>query len=791
MDADALIGRMLGTNCTLQRVIGQGEMGVVFLARQARPERQVAVKMLLPMSPLSSDQYTAFLKQFQYEINAVASLKHPNIIQVYECGEYEGMTYLVMPYINGGTLRAEMAREGPFSLRKALSYLEQMAAALDVAHEHGVIYGNVQPANILLQQDGQPVLTDFGMVKVIYEGDLAGSFLIRARMPIETLDYMAPEQVMGDKIGIQADLYSLGVVLYQMLTGTVPFQSSMAAQHQYTHPYSPRLLRPDLPIAAEQVMLKALAAYPANRYTRAGDFANAFRQTLLDASILLDPANSIPSSIEPISNHRAPFSALDLVSQAPSRPDKDSLNSYFQASTRVSSTPNSNKNMRGTDVVRKTSFTLPSMSGFWKRSSSLHPPVPEPLPAISDQEKNNPSSAISDQEENNPPPPMLISLPNWAWPGDERANIAFASQPTVANGMLQSGLLRRSEVSGIQPPAQKRTALVRKRRLLSLMLILLLFALLLSAVFIYAKSNAATSSVGSIPAHGGVQKALAGSKAHNLSVNGNTNGAPANNADAGSRNFRVGAHPLIALNGHKGDVNIHAGSVSTVVVTARQHGNINGTGIVYNQANDGQGHDRISIMTNPGDRNVDYDITAPSASEVQVQVDGGSIAVNGISGVTIDTGGGNLDIGDVQGMVNVHTENGDITGRALTGSMAMEVGNGGSIRLNNVNGSLKAVSHSGDVIVRGAALNGASVMETNYGSVRFEGSVDPQGTYTMRTISGNIDLTLPANTAFQLDASTGSGSVHNEFGSATVGYGPRAQIMATIGSGSVTVNRAV
>jgi DUF4097 and DUF4098 domain-containing protein YvlB len=238
-------------------------------------------------------------------------------------------------------------------------------------------------------------------------------------------------------------------------------------------------------------------------------------------------------------------------------------------------------------------------------------------------------------------------------------------------------------------------------------------------------------------------------------------------------------------------VDIHAGSVSTVVVTTRQRGNINGTGVFYDQANDGQGHDRISITTDAGDRNVDYDITAPSATFMRVQVDGGSMVVNGISGVAIDTGGGNLDIEDVHGSVNVHTENGDITGSALTGTMTMAVGNGGSIRLKDVNGMLKAVSHSGDVVVGGAMLDGTSVMETNFGSVRLDGSIDPQGSYTMETISGNVNLTLPGNTAFQLDAHVGSGAVNNEFGSAIVGYGQRAQIMANVTNGSVTVDRAV
>ncbi len=787
MDVDALIGKVLGT-CTLQRVIGQGEMGVVFLARQARPERQVAVKVLLPMFPLSSDQYTAFLKRFQHEIDAVASLKHPNVIQIYECGEYEGMTYLVMPYINGGTLHDEMEREGLFSLEKALSYLEQMAAALDVAHEHGVIHGNVQPANILLQQEGQLVLTDFGMVKVIYEGNLMGSFLTRANMPIETLDYMAPEQVIGNKIGVHADLYSLGVVLYQMLTGIVPFQSSMAAQHQYTQPYSARLVRPDLPIAAEQVILKALAARPAHRYMRAGNFANAFRQALLDARVILDPANIIPASIEPIAtNSGKPSSSLELlarmVSQASTRSDKDSLDGVPQVSTPIPPVLNSNRNLSGSDVVKKNSFTLPSMSGFLEQPLSLSLTMPKSSPAGSEQEKNN------------PPPPMPVSLPDWAWPGEGSVGSSFASQPTVADVTIRPALVKRLEKPGVQPPIQKRTAFIRRKWVLPVVLILLLFVLLLSGVFAYVNSKAAIQGVNSLSARRGVQKAPAGGNtsggAQSGPVKGNTNGALANNATAGTRNFQVGAYPLIVINGHGGNVNIQAGSMSIVVVTARQQGNINGTGVVYNQANDGQGHDRISIATNPGNRNVDYDITAPRATQVQVQVDGGSMAVNGISGVTIDTGGGNLDIEDIHGPVDVHTENGDITGNTLTGSMVLEVGNGGSIRLNNVHGSLKAVSHNGDVVVRGAALSGTSVMETNYGSVLFDGSIDPQGTYTLKTISGNVNLTLPDNAAFQLEATTGSGSVSNEFGSDVVGYEPRAQIMATITNGSVTINKAV
>src|SRR5437588_5985088 len=163
MNAEALIGTVLGT-CTLQRLIGQGGMGAVYLAQQSRPRRQVAVKVLLPAATLKPHQLAAFLERFRRETDAAASLEHPNIVPVHEYGERDGLAYLVMPYISGGTLRDVMEREGAFALPKAVSYLEQVAAALDFAHQRGVIHRDIKPANILLTRDDRVLLTDFGLV---------------------------------------------------------------------------------------------------------------------------------------------------------------------------------------------------------------------------------------------------------------------------------------------------------------------------------------------------------------------------------------------------------------------------------------------------------------------------------------------------------------------------------------------------------------------------------------------------------------------------------------------------
>ncbi len=288
MNAEALIGTVLGT-CTLQKLIGQGGMGAVYLAQQSRPRRQVAVKVLLPMTPLNPNQLAAFIERFRRETDAAASLEHPNITPVHEYGERDGLAYLVMPYISGGTLRDEMEREGPLPLASVLNYLEQMAAALDFAHEHGVIHRDIKPANILMTPEGRLLLTDFGLVKIVAEGHTPQIRLTGAGAPVGTPDYMAPEQVIGEEIDARADLYALGVVLYQMVTGTTPFQGEtpmqIAAQHLQIPPPSPQMLRPDLSVATEQVMLRALAKRPSDRFMRAQDLANAFRMSLMGTGI--------------------------------------------------------------------------------------------------------------------------------------------------------------------------------------------------------------------------------------------------------------------------------------------------------------------------------------------------------------------------------------------------------------------------------------------------------------------------------------------------------------------------
>ena len=308
MNAEALIGTVLGT-CTLQRLLGQGGMGAVYLAQQSRPKRQVAVKVLLPMTPLTPNQLTAFLERFRRETDAAASLEHPNIVPVYEYGEREGLAYLVMPYISGGTLRDQLEREGQLPFEKVMYFLDQIAAAIDCAHEHGVIHRDIKPANILMSRGERLLLTDFGLVKIVamQQGNLAS--LTGPGAPIGTPDYMAPEQVIGEEVNPQADIYSLGIILYQMVTGTTPFQGEtpmqIAAQHLQLPPPAPQTLRPDLPDEAAQVILRALSKRSSERQSHAQELADAFRTALANAGILLDISTSVSMSRASVSTRAA------------------------------------------------------------------------------------------------------------------------------------------------------------------------------------------------------------------------------------------------------------------------------------------------------------------------------------------------------------------------------------------------------------------------------------------------------------------------------------------------------
>lgn len=286
MDIKELIGITLGT-CTLERVIGRGGMGAtVYVAQQSRPVRTVAVKVLIPPT-YDPDQQRIFLTRFRREADTVAKLEHQNILPIYEYDEAvidgQQLAYLVMPFIRGGTLRErmdEMKRSGEyFDLRLVANYITQVADALSYAHSFGVVHRDVKPGNLLFHQDGRLLLSDFGIVRLHAVPALtsAGSFL-------GTTEYASPEQISSSEVDFRSDIYSLGIILYELLTGTLPFAgpNPFAVMTKKLNEGVPsvRDSRPDLSFAIDAVVTKALAKNPTDRYQTATMLAADFRSAI-------------------------------------------------------------------------------------------------------------------------------------------------------------------------------------------------------------------------------------------------------------------------------------------------------------------------------------------------------------------------------------------------------------------------------------------------------------------------------------------------------------------------------
>jgi serine/threonine protein kinase len=260
-------------------------MGAVYLAQQSRPRRTVAVKVLMPGNVLDKKSRAEFLTRFRREADAIAALDHVNIMPIYEYGEQGDIAYLVMPYVNGGTLREVLEKRGTLSLDEIVHIIEQAAAALDTAHAQGIIHRDLKPGNMLLHADGRLLLADFGLAKVLRDlkdpAQSGQSDLTSTGTIVGTPEYLSPEQGTGRPIDHRSDIYSLGIVLFQMLGGRVPFTGAspvaVAIKHALEEPPSLTQLNPRVPPEVEAVVMKTLAKEPEDRYNSAGELAEALR----------------------------------------------------------------------------------------------------------------------------------------------------------------------------------------------------------------------------------------------------------------------------------------------------------------------------------------------------------------------------------------------------------------------------------------------------------------------------------------------------------------------------------
>jgi serine/threonine-protein kinase len=276
-----LIGRKLG-KYTLAEKLGEGGMAMVFRSFHPQFGRPVAIKILPP----TVGQDPGFQARFEREGRLIAGLNHPNIIRVYDIDEADGLFYMVMDLLPGGTLEGRL-RGGGLDRTWSANVVVKMAEALDYAHARDVIHRDIKPSNILMDAESNPILADFGIARLM-QGD-ADANLTSAGMVMGTPAYMAPEQLTGQQPDARADIYSLGVVLYQLLAGRAPFTGdtmAVVSAHLTKQPPTLREYVPDLPAALDAVVLQALAKQPEHRFKSAGVFAQALRNAALD----LEPA---------------------------------------------------------------------------------------------------------------------------------------------------------------------------------------------------------------------------------------------------------------------------------------------------------------------------------------------------------------------------------------------------------------------------------------------------------------------------------------------------------------------
>lgn len=275
MEGDDL--RVLGNRYEIHRRLARGGMAQVYLARDRMLDRPVAIKELVP--EFATDP--SFVERFRREAQAAANLAHPNIVGVYDWGTQDGTYFIVMEYVDGPSLSQVIRRDGPLHPRRAAELTSEVAAALGFAHSRGVVHRDVKPGNVLLTGSGQAKVTDFGIARALSapEDDLT-----QAGSVMGTATYFSPEQAQGLPVDPRSDLYSLGVVLYEMVTGRTPFTGdtplAIAYKHVQDQPPRPDTIIPDLPTGLTAVIMKLLQKRPEDRYASAEDLRGDLRRFL-------------------------------------------------------------------------------------------------------------------------------------------------------------------------------------------------------------------------------------------------------------------------------------------------------------------------------------------------------------------------------------------------------------------------------------------------------------------------------------------------------------------------------
>ncbi|MGH3001969.1 MAG: protein kinase domain-containing protein, partial [Gaiellaceae bacterium] len=274
-----MVGEILSGRYELEELVGTGGMSSVYRAHDSLLDRTVALKVL-------HQQYTAdegYVERFRREARSVATLSHPNVVTVIDRGEHEGRQFIVFEYVDGENLKQLIVRRGPAPVTMALELGVQVARGLSFAHQQGLVHRDVKPQNVLLNGNGEAKVTDFGIARSL---DVKHG-MTQTGTVLGTSDYIAPEQAQGQQVGEHTDVYSLGVVMYELLTGEVPFPGenfvAVAMRHINEPPPPIRDRRPDVPPRLEEAIQRAMAKDPDDRFPTMRDFCQELDACLAEA----------------------------------------------------------------------------------------------------------------------------------------------------------------------------------------------------------------------------------------------------------------------------------------------------------------------------------------------------------------------------------------------------------------------------------------------------------------------------------------------------------------------------
>jgi serine/threonine protein kinase len=308
--SDTLIDTLFDGRYRIVRRLGSGGMADVYLAEDQELGRRVAIKILNERH--ANDEQ--FVERFRREAKNAAGLSHPHIVSIYDRGEAEGTYYIAMEHLDGRTLKELLVARGPAPVRIAVEYARQILAALRFAHKNGIVHRDIKPHNVLVDAEGRLKVTDFGIARA------GASQMTEAGSIMGTAQYLSPEQAKGAAVDQRSDLYSLGVVLYELLTGAVPFTGDspveIAMKHLSTKPEPPSALRPDVPRSLDLIVTRALAKDPDERYQSAEEMDADLERVLAGAGVssvtneaatsILSRPSTMPTTVTPAPTGRAP-----------------------------------------------------------------------------------------------------------------------------------------------------------------------------------------------------------------------------------------------------------------------------------------------------------------------------------------------------------------------------------------------------------------------------------------------------------------------------------------------------